>query len=423
MDGLERLNSPVSYKSGRYLIQKQDLLTLCEKHETPFFIYDLNTVISRYKALGSYFNWPSVKMLYAMKANYNIDILKALKAEGAWLDVVSPGEALLALKLGYDKARLLYTANNMTTDEMRLVSDLGLLMNIDSLSGLKRFGEIAPESDVCLRFNSDVVAGENEKVQTGGDKTKFGLRLEDAAAAKAICDAHKLNVVGLHEHTGSGIADAEKVCEGMRNLLSIDAKNLFPDLRFVDFGGGFKVPYHPDEKKVDYVDLGSRMSEIFSDFCKRYGRNLDLYFEPGKFVVAESGLLIVQVNTIKNNRGLLIAGTNSGFPQLIRPVFYDAYHHILNVSNPTGPQKTYDVCGNICETGDQFAKDRQLPEIREGDYLAILNAGAYCFSMASIYNLRPLPAELVVKDGQVALSRPKTSSQTLIDDICRTFDL
>lgn len=421
MSGLERLNSPVVFADGRYTIRGLDLLSLCEQHETPFFVYDIDTVLDRYKKLSSYFKWPKIGMLYAMKANYNLDILKALRAVDARLDVVSPGEVLLVQKLGYDKERLLYTANNMPTDEMRFVHSLGVLFNIDSLSGLKRYGEIAQGSDVCLRFNSDVVAGEHEKVMTGGDKTKFGLRLEDAATAKAICDQYKLNVVGLHEHTGSGIADADKVCQGMRNLLSLDARQLFPNLRFVDFGGGFKVPYHPDEKKVDYDALGAKMSAIFADFCKAYGRDLDLYFEPGKYVVAESGLLIVQVNTIKNNRGLLIAGTNSGFPQLIRPVFYDAYHHILNVSNPHGAQNVYDVCGNICETGDQFAKDRSLPEIREGDYLAILNAGAYCFSMASIYNLRPLPAEIVIQGGEARLSRPKASPEAFLREICAAY--
>ncbi len=423
MNSLEKLNSPVRLADGKYRIQNQDLMTICEKYETPFFIYDVNTVLDRYKGLSKFFTWPKTFMLYAMKANYNLDILKALRDENAMLDVVSPGEVILVRKLGYDKSRLLYTANNMTTDEMRQVHEMGVLFNIDSISGLKRYGEMATGSDVCLRFNSDVEAGEHEKVMTGGDKTKFGLRLEDATQVKAICDQYKLNVIGLHEHTGSGIADADKVCEGMRNLLSIDAKNLFPNLRFVDFGGGFKVAYHPDEKKVDYVKLGAQMSDIFRDFCKSYGRDLDLYFEPGKYVVAESGLLIVQVNTIKNNRGLLIAGTDSGFPQLIRPVFYDAYHHILNVSNPAGSAKTYDVCGNICETGDQFAKDRSLPEIREGDYLAILNAGAYCFSMASIYNLRPLPAEIVIRDNQVKVSRPKITPRKLVEEIYAAYDV
>jgi len=416
---LGNLNTPVQTDAKSYQVQGIDLPSLAKKFGTPAFVYDLNHVVAQYKSLFDAIDWPKLKIYYAIKANYNLDILKALKAENARADTVSPAEALLALKAGYNKEELLYTANNLTNEEIRAMRNTGVLMNMDSLSCLKRFGEAFPGSDVSLRFNAEVVAGENEKIQTGGDKTKFGIRLEDVQKALDIAKQHNLKIVGLHEHTGSGIAKAEEFCQGMKNLLGIGKKGWFPDLRFVDFGGGFKVPYRPDEKKIDYRQLGKEIVKIFKTFCAEYGRELELYFEPGKYIVAEAGILLLQVSTLKNNRSRLIAGTNSGFSHLIRPILYDAYHHILNVSNPGSEPKKYDICGNICETGDVFATDRMIPEIREGDYLAVLNAGAYCFSMASIYNLRPLPREIVVHNGKARLSRESASPETMVNEILK----
>jgi diaminopimelate decarboxylase len=340
-----------------------------------------------------------------------------LEQAGACLDTVSPGEVILARKLGYSTDRLLYTANNMTEDEVDSVAEQGVLMNIGSLSRLERYAQKYPGTDVCIRFNPDVVAGSHAKIRTGGDLTKFGVLLQDADRVAEIAAAHNLRIVGLHEHTGSGIAETEKVYQSIRNLLGIATRERFPDLQFVDFGGGFKVPYHPDEKRIDYASFGAGIGDIFRAFCEDYGRELYMYFEPGKYVVAECGYLLVHVNTIKDNRGRLIAGTNSGFPQLIRPMFYDAYHHIVNASNPDGDVKAYDVCGNICETGDTFCTDRPLPELREGDVLAIENAGAYCYTMGGVYNMRAMPAEVVVHDGSDRLARKALSSEELVDQI------
>jgi diaminopimelate decarboxylase len=188
----------------------------------------------------------------------------------------------------------------------------------------------------------------------------------------------------------------------------------FPSLEFVDFGGGFKVPYHPDEHAYDYSEFGRVLGEIFSEFCAAYGRELLMFFEPGKYIVAESGSLLVRVTTLKDNRGRLIAGTDSGFPQLIRPMFYGAYHHIVNLSNRNAEPRAYDICGNICETGDNFATERPIAEIREGDILQIQNAGAYCYSMGGVYNLRPMPAELLWHNNQATLARRRLSPAELV---------
>ena len=398
-------------------ITDAQLRDLAAAYGTPLYVYDGDLVLERYRELQTCIPWPKLRVLYAMKANYCPALLQLLRHAGALLDTVSPGDVHLARRLGYPADRLLYTANNLTEAEVAEVQGQGVLFNIGSLSRLERFGAAYPGSDVCLRFNPDVVAGSHAKIRTGGALTKFGILMQDADRAVAIAAEHNLRVVGLHEHTGSGIARTEQVYQSMRNLLSVATAERFPDLEFVDFGGGFKVPYRPDEDRIDYADFGRGIAEIFSEFCERLGRELWMYFEPGKFIVAEAGTMVVGVNTLKDNRGRLIVGTNSGFPQLIRPMFYNAYHHIRNISNADGQVRTYDVCGNICETGDRFAEDRELPEIREGDLLAIENAGAYCYAMGGVYNLRPMPTEVLVCDGEPVLARRGLTSEQLVDQI------
>jgi len=391
------------------------LLELAGKFDTPLYVYDGNLILKRYDELHQFIKWPKLKIFYSMKANYNVAILRLLNERGAYLDTVSPAEVYLALKIGYPKQRILFTANNLTDEEMAEVQKIGGLFTIGSLSRLRKYGEAYPGTKICLRFNPDVVAGEHISLQTGGDITKFGILMDEVSEVKQIVQEYRLKAIGLHEHTGSGIAEKGHVYRSMRNLISLGKH--FPDLEFVDFGGGFKVPYKPDKKRMDYEEFGEKLTEIFSDFCSGYGRELEMYFEPGKYIVAESGYLVVQVNTLKDNRGRLIAGTNSGFPQLIRPMFYDAYHHVINLSNPNGSKKKYDICGNICETGDCFAARREIPEIHEGDYLAIQNAGAYCYAMGGIYNLRPLPSEVMVMNRTHRIVTRRLTNEELADNI------
>src|SRR3989339_854126 len=396
-------------------IDKNLFISYAEKYGTPLYIYDADLIVKRYKELYEYIKWPKLKILYAMKANYNIGILNLLKKNKAFLDTVSPAEVHLGLKLGYEKEDILFTSNNITDDEMHEVKKTGVLFNIGALSSLEKFGSVYPESKVCIRFNPDVYAGEHKHVQTAGSITKFGVLLSEVDRIKEITNKYNIKVIGLHEHTGSGIGETEKIYKSMTNLLGIANQNDFPHLEFIDFGGGFKVPYKPTSARIDYAGFGEKISSIFSDFCKRYGRDLYIYFEPGKYIVAESGYLLMEVNSIKNNRGRLIAGTNSGFNHLIRQLLYDAYHQIENISNPNGELKIYDVCGNICETGDCFAEQRELPEIREGDKLIIKNAGAYCYSMGSIYNLRAMPSELLIVNGNELLVTKGPSNKELAE--------
>jgi len=376
-------------------------------------------MLERFRDLFRFIPCDRLNVHYALKANSNPALLTLLRDAGAGIDAVSPGEVVLAMALGFAPEKIIYTANNMTDAEFDRVMKTGVTVNIGSLSRLKKCAKSHPGARICLRFNPDVCDGDNEKTMTGGDLTKFGILLDDADTAAAIAAEGNLHIIGLHEHTGSGLQHAESVLKSMDNLMAIATKERFSELEFLDFGGGFKVPYKEDEARIDYVDMGNKIAVKFDNFCRQYGKELLMRFEPGKYLAAECGTLIMEVNTIKHNRTRTIAGCNSGFPHLIRPVLYGAYHRIENLTNPEGVPALYDVCGNICETGDRFAEQRELPEIREYDLLAVKNAGAYCYSMGSVYNLRPMPGEVVLKDGNVADFRPALSDEELVAQILR----
>jgi len=399
------------------MISHKQLTDLARRYGTPLFVYDGSLMLERYRDLFRFIPNPRLKVHYALKANYNPALLKLLRDAGAGIDAVSPAEVLLALKLGFPADRIIYTANNMTDAEFDRVMATGVTINIGSLSRLKKCAAKYPGSRLCLRFNPDVCDGDSAMTMTGGDLTKFGILLDDVEEVKQIVKDGSLHIIGLHEHTGSGLQHIESVLKSMQNLMEIATQENFPELEFLDFGGGFKVPYKADEQRIDYADMGRRINDLFENFCKSYGRELTMRFEPGKYLSAECGTLIMEVNTIKHNRTRTIAGCNSGFPQLIRPVLYGAYHEITNLSNPDGELKRYDVCGNICETGDRFAEQRMLPEIREYDLLAVGNAGAYCYSMGSVYNLRPMPAQVVLNDGKVIHISKALTDDELIERV------
>lgn len=387
---------------------------IADRFGTPSFVYCLDTVARQYAALKQAFPWPSLRIFYAMKANWNPDLLRRLQSLGCGIDAVSAGDLALARRLNFTTDQILYTANNISDDEMDQVATSGVLFNAGSLHRLERFGERHPESRVCIRFNPDVEAGEHIIVRTGGPLSKFGILLEDVPRVQEIARKYRLKIVGVHQHTGSGISDLDKVLTSIRNLLSVARS--FADLEFVDIGGGFKVPYTPDEKAIDYDAFGQRIVELFAGFCGEYGRDLELWLEPGKFLSAQCGVLLAEVNTLRNNRGMLFAGVNTGFSQLIRPVLYDAWHNLVKCSTLNATPQRYQLVGNICEGGDVFGSDRPLPELKPGDRIAIQNAGAYCSSMASVYNLRPLPAEVVIEDGTACLSRPRKTVSELVEE-------
>ena len=393
------------------------MLELAQTYGTPLYVYDADKVVANYNSLFEFIKYDRLQIHYALKANYNIDLLKALRDAGACLDTVSPGEVHLALALGFDRNKIIFTANNLKDEEVAEVQALNVLFNIGSLSRLEKYGKAYPGSRICVRFNPDVVDGDSANTATGGDLAKFGILMQDVDKVVQLARKYDLHIVGLHEHTGSGLQHTESVFQSMKNLMSLATADRFPELEFLDFGGGFKVPYRPDEERVDYAAMGSEIVTLFKDFCRKYGKELTLKFEPGKYMVAEAGVMLTAVNTLKFNRTRTIAGCDAGFPQLIRPVFYGAYHHIENLSNLDGENKIYDVCGNICESGDRFAEQREVAEIREYDVLAIYNAGAYCYSMGGIYNLRSMPSEVVIRHGEAFISRLRKSNVELAAEL------
>lgn len=378
---------------------------------TPTYAYDESEIRAQFHSLVSSIHYHPKKILYAMKANFNPHIIEIFKELGAGIDAVSPGELFLARNKDFFSV---FTGNNATAEEMDIAYINADFINIDSLSALEKFGKKYSHKPVGIRINPDVGAGHHDHCITGGPKSKFGIWYSELGKAKRIADKHNLRIVGIHQHIGSQILEVDKFELAMDVLLK-EARR-FPELKVINFGGGFGVPYRPEEKPLPIAVLGRRMSDCFFDFCGKYGRRLILMIEPGRYLIAESGWLLTRVNTIKRNpNGRTFIGVDSGFNHLLRPAMYGSYHHIINVSNPEGRKEVVDVVGNICESGDKFAEEREIAEPRGGDLLAIATAGAYGYSMASNYNLRGLPAEVLIKpDGNIKLIRERESNETLI---------
>ncbi len=379
---------------------------LVKKYGSPLYVYEEETIRQRFRELKEAIPCKNLKIFYACKANTNPEIMKTLREEGSCVDAISPGEMMIALKAGFKPEQILFTSTSVKDEEMRLAIEKKILVNCDSLSQLERYGRINPNSKVCVRINPDVGAGHHGHVITGGADSKFGIYYDKVPEIKAIAKKYSLKIIGIHQHIGSGILEQDKFIQAMGMLLKT-AKQ-FENLEFVDFGGGLGIPYKPEQKRLDIKGLGKRIAETFTAFCREYGKELMLYIEPGRYPVAEAGFLLCTVNTIKETPKHKFAGVDTGFNHLVRPAMYGSYHSIINASNVESAKKQkIAIAGNVCESGDVFTRDehgildREMPEIKEGDVLAILNAGAYGYSMSSNYNSRQKPAEVLVK-GKVS---------------------
>jgi diaminopimelate decarboxylase len=399
---------------GNYPILKEDLAAIAEEFGTPVYVYDAGTIRRQYERLSKAFSGVTLKIKYACKANTNLEIMKYLRNLGAGLDVVSIEEAMVGIKAGYKPADIMYTPNCVSFEEIKEAVELGVVINIDNISILEQFGhEYGNSVPCCIRINPHISAGGNLHIQTGHIDSKFGISIYQLRHIERIVTTCNMKINGLHIHTGSEILDSD-VFIRMAELM-FDAAKSFPNLQFIDFGSGFKVAYKEGDYVTDIEELSKEFTELFKSFCKTYGRELELWFEPGKFLVSEAGVLLVKVNTVKQTMATVFVGVNSGQNHLIRPMFYDAYHHIVNISNPSGKQRIYTVVGYICET-DTFGWDRKMNEVREGDILAILNAGAYGYTMSNNYNSRLRPAEVMISNGKAKLIRRRET----IDDMLRT---
>jgi diaminopimelate decarboxylase len=380
---------------------------------TPLYVYHAERIKEQYERLLSAFNGADVNFFYAAKALTNINILKYIKSIGCNIDCSSINEAKLAEKAGFIPQNILYTSNNISFEEIEEAQRMGIHINIDSISNLKKFGKKFGHSyPVGIRLRPNIMAGGNLKISTGHASSKFGVPLENIEEVLKVQKETNLFIRTLHIHTGSDIKDVEVFAKGIEVLF--EAAQHFPELEVIDLGGGFKVPYMPGEEGTDIELLGKKVKEEFDVFEKKHNRHLQVWFEPGKFLVSEAGYFITKVNVLKQSGDITFAGVDSGLNHFIRPMFYGAYHEIENISNPSGEKRKYNVVGNICET-DTFAENRLLPEIREGDYLVFRNAGAYGFEMSSHYNSRFKPAEVLIKDGKAQLIRRRD----VLDDLLR----
>jgi diaminopimelate decarboxylase len=399
-------------KNGKFNIQGVDVHSLATQFGTPLYIYDANKIVHQLKTLKTAFSASDVKIKYAAKALTNLTVLKLLRKFGSDVDVVSIQEAQLALRAGFAPGQIMYTPSGVDFSEIVQGVDLGLTINLDNLPVMRKFGEKYGNSYPCsIRLNPHIMAGGNYKISTGHSNSKFGISVYQLPDIQEIISKYNLVVNGLHVHTGSDITESEVFLK-MAEILFGVARD-FKHLRFLDFGSGFKVAYKDDDIVTNVYDLGIKLTKSFNDFCQSYGRKLELHFEPGKFIVSEAGYLLVTTNVVKTTPTVTFAGVNSGLNHLIRPMMYEAYHDIINVSNPSGPQKIYTVVGYICET-DTFAADRKLNEVREGDLLAFKNAGAYGYSMASNYNSRLRPAEVLIYNGKPILIREREKFEDLL---------
>ncbi len=392
-------------------ISNAKLLEIAEEFGTPVYVYHGEKIVNQYQRLKGAFPGVNVHLHYALKALNNINILKLLKQQGAGLDAVSIQEVQLGLRAGYLPAEIMYTPNCVDFEEIKEAVGLGVIINIDNISTLELFGhEFGSTVPCCIRLNPHIMAGGHSHISVGHIDSKFGISIYQLRHVQRVVESHKIKVNGLHMHTGSDILDADVFLRGADLLF--DAAQSFPDLEFMDFGSGFKVGYKEGDIVTDIEEMGAKIAEAFKNFCKTYGRELELWFEPGKFIVSESGSLLVKANVIKQTTSTVFIGVNSGQNHLIRPMFYDAYHYIENISNPKANPRLYSVVGYICET-DTLGYDRKIAEVREGDVLRIKNAGAYGFTMSNNYNARLRPCEVLYFKNKAHLIRKRETIEDL----------
>jgi diaminopimelate decarboxylase len=394
------------------VLSHTQLTAIAEEFGTPLYVYHAERIAEQYHKLKKAFAQQDVVFFYASKALTNISILKYIKSIGANVDCSSINEVRLALHAGFGPQHILYTSNSIAFEEIEEAKNLGVHINIDSISNLEKFGKkFGHTYPVGIRLRPNILAGGNLKISTGHDKSKFGIPVDQVQQVLDCVQQNNVFVNGMHIHTGSEIGDVDVFLKGIDKLFELIPH--FDELEFIDLGGGFKVPYKEGDSETDISLLAQKVKDAFTKHPNRGNKPLQIWFEPGKFLVSEAGYFLASVNVLKETASTVFAGVNSGFNHLIRPMFYNSYHRIENISNELGPEKIYTVVGNICET-DTFATDRKINEIREGDNLVFYNAGAYGFEMSSNFNSRLKPAEVMVKDGKAHLIRERDVFEDLL---------
>ena len=401
-------------------MKNSKLIQAASEFGSPLYVYDANKIKYQYNRLvRSFKSVKNLQLNYAVKALSNISILKYLIDLGSGIDAVSIQEVHLALKGGINPEKIIYTPNGVSMDEIKFASELGVKINIDNLSVLEDFGNSHPEIPICIRINPHIMAGGNSNISVGHIDSKFGISIHQIPHLKRIVENTKIRINGVHMHTGSDILDIDVFLRAAEILF--ETANHFKDLDFIDFGSGFKVPYYPGDSETNIEELGKKLSKRFNLFCKSYGKNLTLIFEPGKFLVSEAGKFICKVNSIKQTTSTVFAQVDSGFNHFLRPMMYGANHHIENISNPDDTERYYSIVGYICET-DTFASNRKVSTISIGDLLCFNNAGAYCHTMSSNYNSRYRPAEVLYINNELKLIRKRENFDDLIRNQINIFN-
>lgn len=391
-------------------LSNQQLLQSVQQFGSPLYVYDVEKISEQYGILQTAFSKPKYKFFYACKALTNIHILNYIKNLGLNIDCSSINEVKLALHVGFEPNKILYTSNSIHFNEIKEAKELGVIINIDSISNLQKFGKVFGSSyPVGLRLRPNIMAGGNLQISTGHDKSKFGIPVDQLQQVLNVAQQYNMNIAGLHIHTGSEIKDVGVWVNVIKVLFSIIPE--FANLTYLDLGGGFKVPYKDEEVGTNITELAKAVESLIAD--NPLTKNVEVWFEPGKFLVSECGYFLTTVNVIKQTNSITFIGVDSGFNHLIRPMFYDSFHQIQNISNPNAKQKEYTIVGNICET-DTFANDRLLAEVSEDDILCFYNAGAYGFEMSSNFNSRYKPAEVMFVNNEFKLIRERQTFDDLL---------
>jgi diaminopimelate decarboxylase len=397
-------------------LTNEQLKAIADEFGSPVYVYNADKIGIQYSKLTKAFAGVDSRFFYACKSLTNPNILRYVQSIGASLDCVSINEVKLGIMAGFTPENILFTPNCVDFAEIEEGKNLGVNINIDNISILEQFGNrFGGSYPVCIRLNPHIMAGGNFKISTGHIDSKFGISIHQVRHIERVVKTTGLKVTGLHMHTGSEIKDIQVFLRGLEVMFEM-ARGFMDNLEFIDLGSGFKVPYHGEDIETDVETLGKQVAAAFETFEKETGKHLQVWFEPGKYLVSESGFFVVKANIIKTTTATVFAGVNSGFNHLIRPMFYESYHYIKNISNPNGAERIYTVVGNICET-DTFAWDRKLNEVREGDLLVFLNAGAYGFEMSSNFNSRFRPAEVMVEGGEVKLIRHRENMDDLMRNV------
>ncbi len=400
-------------QANRYEIQGVSVENIVAEFGSPLYVYDAQVIENQVNKLKTAFSGLKLRIKYASKALTNISVLKLIKQLGCEVDTVSLEEIEIAMRAGFKPAEILFTPNSVGISEIVKAVDLGVFVNIDNIYILEEFGKKYKNTKpCCIRINPHIEAGGNDKIKTGHKESKFGISIDYANEIVAVVEKYNIDMIGLHLHTGSDFADVNVFLQA--SDLLFDLAKRFKNIQLFDFGSGFKVAYKQGDKTTDVDLLGDKIKASVKRFADEYGSEPEIWFEPGKYLVSDAGILLVTTNVLKKTPATTFVGVDSGLNHLIRPMMYNAYHEIVNISNPTGGISEFSVVGYICET-DTFAWNRPLNEVREGDILALKNAGAYGMSMSSNYNSRPRPAEVMVYKGKPHLVRQRET----IEDVLR----